>query len=61
LVIYIIIRVRVRVRAITRRERAWEPWVGGRDTFGKTLEGWATFGRENMGFGDRIIGKLLHN
>jgi len=47
--------------AIIRRERAWEPWVGGRDTFGKTLEGWETFGRENMGFGGRIIGKLLHN
>jgi hypothetical protein len=53
--------VRVRVMAIIRRERAWEPWVGGRDTFGKTLEGWETFGRENLGFGGKIIGKLLHN
>ena len=45
---------RVRVMEISRREWAWEPWVGGRDTFGKTLEGWETFGRENLGFGGRI-------
>jgi hypothetical protein len=42
---------------ISRREWAWEPWVEGRDTFGKTLEGWETFGRENMGFVGRIFEK----